>query len=119
MKMRHKTFAGSGELNDLVRNQVRLNRRNAVTCNTLHLVECANQLGKSFVRALPEIADIYSGQYDLFPAFACYLFGLRDKVGELAIPAASARRRNRAKRAEIVASVLYFQKMTRAVTGRT
>ena len=81
------------------------NRRNAVTCNTLHLVECANQLGKSFVRALPEIADIYSGQYDLFPAFACYLFGLRDKVGDLAIPAASARKRNRAKRAEIVASV--------------
>ena len=28
-------------------------------------------------------------------------------------------KRNRAKRAEIVASVLYFQKMTRAVTGRT
>ena len=61
MKMRCEPTAMRHEVNGLIRQQVRLDRRDTITGDALHLIQSADQVKKALSRRLPEIANIYTG----------------------------------------------------------
>ena len=119
MEVRGEPFAGGYEVDGLVRNEVRLDGRNTVTHDTFHFVECTNQVDESLACRLAEVADIDSGQHDFLSTFGSYLPCLLHHTGDCAVAASSAGKRNGTIGAEVIASVLYFQEMTRTVVCRT
>ena len=118
MEVRHEAAAGGYELDDLIRDEVRLDGGNTVARNALDPIQRAEEIQKSLARGAPEVANIDAGEDDLPPAFARHPLGLRYEVGNAAIPTASARKRDGTERTEIVTAVLHLQKVARAIVRR-
>ena len=118
MEMGGETLATRHEIDRLVRDQVRFDGGDAVAHDPFHLVERPDQVDKRLPGTLPEVADVDACQHDLFPPARGHLFGLLHHAGDRPVAATSAGERDRTVGAEIVASVLHFQEMTRTVVRR-
>ena len=68
---------------------------------------------------MSEIADIYTGKHNLFSTLGNHFFGLFNQAFDRTVATPSPCVRYGTKRAEIIASVLHFQKITGAVVGST
>ena len=116
--MRYEFFRRGAERDHLVRQQVRLDGRDAVPFDTFHRVQRRDQLQEGFPRRAAEIADIDPCQHDLLHAARRNLFRLADQLGRRYVAAGPARVRDRTVRTTVVAAVLHFEKGPRAVAGR-
>ena len=76
MEMRHEGTALRTIGNQLVRQQVRLYRRNTVAAHALHLVERLHQIRKRLPRRLAEVADVHARQHNLLTPFRSRLLRL-------------------------------------------
>ena len=118
VKMRLESFRSRCESDDLVGQQVRLDRRNAVAIDAFDPVEGPQQVDERFAGRSAEIAGVDTCQYD----FALTLRGdsLRfgREIGNREVAAGAARQRNRAVAAMVIAPILYFQERAGAVAGR-
>ncbi len=102
----------------VVGQEVGLDASDAVTLNALHLVEGPTEVVECLARASSEVANIDSGQHDFLAALTDHLAGLFDELADVRIAASSARHRDGAVRAEVVAAVLHLEEMPCAVVGR-
>ena len=116
--MRHEPLGTGYELNDFVRQQVRLDRRYTIAFDAFHFVQRFHQIKKSFPCRFAEITDVYSCQDNLLTAFGRRLTSLLHKRGNTSVTTASAGKRNGAIRAVIIATVLHFQEETGTVAAR-
>ena len=119
MKMRHKGTRLRTEVDNFIRQQIRLDRTDAITLNAFHAVKRLNELEKGFARAAPKIAGVNAGQHNFFSAFGRHGFSLTDERRNRPVAASTSGERNRAIRAIIVASVLHFEKVSRAIAFTT
>ena len=113
--MRHKGTRLRTEVDDFIRQQIRLDRTDAITLNAFHAVKRLNELEKGFARTAPKIAGVNASQHNLFSAFGRHSFSLVDERRNRPVSASAPSERNRAIRAIIVASVLHFEKVSRAI----
>ena len=114
--MRHKATGMGYKLDNLIRQQIGLDRGYTVAFDSFHLLQRFHQVKESLSRCLAKITDIHSGQDNFFSAFG----------GSLPMPALpwkqwfrydSARgQRNGTIGTEVIATVLYFQEKARTVT---
>lgn len=85
-----KCFELSAKFNDVVGQQVGLNRRYAIALDALHRVEAAQQVDETFARVISEVADVYSRDYNLLATVGGSPTSLFGKVGNPSAAAASA-----------------------------
>ena len=116
--MRHETPCSGGKIDDLVGEQVRLYRRDPEALDAIDAVERPEQIQKRLAGIASELTDIDTSDHDLPAPFRCHLTRLGGKIGNASGTAASACRRNCAIRAPVVASVLHFKEISRAVAFR-
>ena len=76
VEMGHEVSRRSHVFDDFVRQQVRFDGGDAVTFYSRYVVERFDQVEKTLSGRFPEIADVYTGQYNLFAAFFSHLAGL-------------------------------------------
>ena len=118
VEVRHEGTALCAVFDDFVREQVGLYARNAIAVDALHSVEGLHELEKGFTRGASEVADVHTGQYDFSATCRCGFFGLPHQVGYGRVARQAACCRYSAVGAEIVASVLYFEKIACTLTSR-
>ena len=122
MKMRRKAGGSSHKLNDLVAEQIGFQRRNPETFNALDSIQSPQQVYEFFAVAFTEISYVYTGQNDFTTAFGSHFEGLPNDFFDADIATSASGKRNGAIGTKIIATVLYFQKITGAVSagaGRT
>ena len=85
MEMRHKRPALRTIGNQLIRQQVRLQRTDAVTADALHRVERLHQIDKTLTRGLSEITDVHTRQHDLLTPLSHRLLSLSHQRGNRGI----------------------------------
>ena len=82
VEMRHERTAAAAELDKLVTKQVRLQRTDAVTADTLHIVKSLHQIKKLLTSGLSEISDVHTRQYNLLATLCRSPPGLLDQRGD-------------------------------------
>ena len=118
VKVWRKAARCSHPSNHFVGQKVGLDARYAVSFDPLHFVKGSNQVKESFSIAFAKVSDVDTGQHDFATSvggdFVCHF----DERFDGGIATASACHRDGAICAEVVTSVLDFQKMTSAVVVR-
>lgn len=117
MEMRHEATGGGHIFYNLVRQQIGLNRRNAITLNAFYLIECFHQIEESLAGRFSEISDIDSGQHNLFPTFGSSLPCLLHQRCDSPVATPSTGKRNGTVRTKVIAPILYFQEKAGTVTS--
>ena len=124
MEVRRKMAAVRHEIDDLIAQQVRFATRYADTiirnwCMVYgvrcKVVQRTQEVDEGLAGRATEIADIHTGEDDLFRAAFDGFLRLLDERRDRRIAALAARQRDGAIRAEIVTAVLHLQKAPRAV----
>ena len=118
VEMRHESFRLRRESDYPVGKQIRLYRRDAVTLDSLHAVQRLYEVVKSLVRAFTEITYVDAGNHYFLSAVGRHLPRLAYQVIYPAATASPAGTRDGAIAAIIVATVLHFQEISRAVAFR-
>src|SRR5690554_4232179 len=118
MKMGSKAAGRSHEINNLVRQKVWLDGRDTIPVHPLHLVKGLDKVDKPLLGGVPEIPYIHAREHDLLTTLFHHLFGLLHQVGYRPVTAPSPCKGNGAEGTKIVASILHFQKIARAVVRR-
>ena len=115
MEMRHKrpTLCAIG--NQLIRQQIGLQRTDPITADALHSIQCLHQIDELLTRRLAEIADVHTRQHDLLTPFRCRLFSLGHQRGDRRVTRESACIWDRTIGTEIVTAVLHLQEISRPV----
>ena len=98
--------------------EIRLQTRDAVTPNALHLVQSLHQVEEILVGGLSEVADVHAGEHYFLATLSCSLLRLLHEGGDGGIARVAAGEGNRAIGAIIVAAVLHLQEVARAVATR-
>ena len=116
VEMRHKGTRLGAKSDNFVGEQVGLNARYAEAFNFFYLVESAQQINELLAGVFAKVADIHTGNHDFLAALGSHFARLPHKALNGAAPASSARHRNGAIGAKIVASVLHLQPIACAAT---
>ena len=116
--MRQETFGAGRELDDLVRQEVRLDGGDAVAFDALHTVQGTDQVEESLTRRLAEVTDVYARDHNLLGPFARRRLRLGDRLRNASVTALATGDRHRAIGAEIVTAVLHLQPIAGAVSPR-
>ena len=115
MEMRHETAGMRNEFYDLVSQQIGLYGGNSVALNAFHFIQRLHQIEESFSGSFTEISDIDTRQHNFFSSLGRSLAGLFHHGCNCSVATPPAGERNGAVRAEIIATILYFQKITGTV----
>ena len=118
VEVRHKRTRAGAEVDNLIGEQVGLNRRDTVSLDSLHSIESTDKVDEALPRILAEVADVHPRNHNLLATLGSHLAGLGHKRLNRATAAASTRKRNSAIAAEVVATILYLQEIARAVATR-
>ena len=74
MKMRHECTAPGTISDEFIRQQVGFYRRNTITADAFHLIQCLYQIRKRLSCCLAEVTDVHARQHNLFSSFiSCFL----------------------------------------------
>ena len=114
----HKMPGTGDKFNDFIGEQVRFDRGDAESFYFVRFVELFHQSEEVCRLVSAEVAGVDSGQDDLFYAFCRYVPDGFPDLFRVGAPASASGVRNRAIRAEVVASVLYFQEAAGPVAER-
>ena len=94
MEVRGKATRRGHEVNDLIRQQVGLDRGDTVAFHALHPIELSNEVDKRFTGRTPKIPNIHTGEHDLFASLLHYLLGLPQQFGYRTVTAAPPGKRD-------------------------
>ena len=119
VEMWHKRTALRTEVDELIAYQVGLQTAYSVSADALHLVESAHEVDKSLTGGLTEVADVHSRQHNLLPPLCSSLLGLRHKRVDRGITTKPSGKGDCTVCAEIVATVLHLQEISRPSASRT
>src|SRR5579885_2511743 len=116
MKMRHKTIAVSNEPNNLIRQQIGFNGRNAITTDIFYFIKLEQKFIKIFsdcasvifISYILKITQIHTGQHNFLYAVCCKMLNVLNYIINRIAPALAARHGYGAERTTIIASVLHF-----------
>ena len=115
MEMWQELGAGSYPVHDVVGQQVRLDGRNPVSLNALHIVERFQQIQETLPGLAAEVASVDAGEHDFLHARCCYFLSFAYGFVNADATAPSTCVWHSAVGAEVVASVLHFQERPRAL----
>ena len=118
VEMGHERSAGGAEREHLVGEQVGLDARDAVAVDALDAVESLDELEERLARRLAEVADVDARDDNLAATLLRHLARLCDERLDASVATASAGEGNGAVGAVVVATVLNFKEIARAVTAR-
>ena len=76
MEVRHEGTRVGTVLDELVVDEVRLQRTDAVALDALHTVEGFDEVEECLAGGFAKLSDVHAGEHNLLAAFACSLFGL-------------------------------------------
>ncbi len=93
MEMRHETSRRSHEIDNVVGEQIGLNRRYAVTLDAVDSVKLATQVKEILAGTFAEITDIHACYHYLTTTFGSYPTGLRHDLVDSTRATAAARHR--------------------------
>ena len=100
---------------DLVRQEVRFDRRNAVALDALDVVEVLEEGEEGLVAILAELAYVDAGEYNLLSAVGCRLAGADDSLADRGAAAMATGEGDSAVGAIVVAAVLHLEEGASAV----
>ena len=119
MEVGHERPRTGHEGNDVVGEQVGLERRDAVAADALNGIEGADETDERLACAFAEVADVDARDDNLLGALRHGFLSLTDEGGDAAVAAAATGIGDGAVGAEVVAAVLYLQPPASAVALRT
>ena len=102
---------------DFVRQQVGFYGRDAITFDALHAVECLHQVEESLTGAAAEVANVHARDNNFFSPLGSHGLSLRHQRCDGAVSAFTAGNGDGSIGAIVVATVLHFQKIARAVAA--
>ena len=80
MEMRHEATRRRHPIDNLIGEQIRLYRGNAVTLYSVNLVQSLYKVKERIISPLSEITYVHSGQHDLLATFSGNLTRLCNKI---------------------------------------
>ena len=118
VEVRHEGPALGTIGNQLVTEQIGFQAADAIAADALYPIQGLDQVNETLAGCLAKVADVHTRQHNFLSAFSCSLFGLPYQRLNVRIAAEATGVWNGAIGAEIVAAVLYFQKVAGAVATR-
>ena len=119
VEVRHKSTTLATIVHNLIREQVGFDARNAIASNALHLVKCLHELEEILPGRASEVTNVHPGEHNFASACSSSIFSLRHHVGNSGIARQTACGGNGAIGAEIITSILHFEKIACALTSGT
>ena len=119
MEMRHERTGVRTVVYQFIRQQVGFQTADTEPLDALHLIECLHQIQTRLTGCPTEITNVDTRQHDFLSPFLCRLFCLCHQRSDAGIAGEAASVWYRAIGTEIVAAILHFQEIARAVTTRT
>ena len=117
MEVRHKGTRLCTKFYKFVINKVWFERAYPEAFNAFYFIQGFHQIQEAFARRSAKVANVYTRQYYLFSSFCCSFLCLFYQRSYIRITRETSGKRYGTISAEVIAAILNFQEIARAVTS--